>query len=119
MTTVGGVITSLVREKLKLDERAEQQPMFDALARLYHDNGVLTVDGFAGTLADTCPSRETCWAGCEERVSRDADVGDLPGEDGSIFFPWIGAHYGRGASASSAGTSTTAGRNGSPSRRNT
>lgn len=80
--------------QLQLDERDDaQQAMFNELASVYHDIGVLSGDGFAGTLAERCPNRETCWEGCWDRVSRDAKVRGLPGEDGSIFFPWIGLNY--------------------------
>lgn len=52
-----------------------------------------TGDGFASALADRCPNQTTCWQGCRDRVSRKAKLHGLPGEDGSIFFPWIGLNY--------------------------
>lgn len=70
--------------------------MFKRLASVYHNIGVLTSDGFASALADRCPNHATCWQGCRDRVSRKANLHGLPGEDGSIFFPWIGLNYRRG-----------------------
>lgn len=80
--------------QLQLDDRDdEQRSMLDELARVYHRNGVLGSGGYATALVDSCPDRDACWKGCHDRVSRDAKVHDLPGEDGSIFLPWVGMNY--------------------------
>jgi hypothetical protein len=52
---------------------------------------VLT-DAKAPALHDCCPDAAACWAGAEHRVSHKARLeGD--GEDGSIFWPFIGRDY--------------------------
>jgi len=67
--------------------------MFESLADLYRRSEVLKPDGFAPALADSCRNRAACWAGCGDRRGRSARVHGQNGEDGSIFFPWVGADY--------------------------
>jgi len=91
------VIPPETSSQMQLDDRnALQREMLNEFAGEYHRHGVLTADGYAPALVDTCPSRDVCWDRCRDRASRDADVHGLPGDDGSIFFPWIGMHYRRG-----------------------
>jgi hypothetical protein len=90
----GTMITQDVRDQLGLSSGdGEWRRLFDQLARLYVRNSVLTSEGFAPALVDNCPHRSVCWGGCEARASRKANVHGLPGDDGSIFFPWIGRNY--------------------------
>lgn len=88
------MISREAHSRLRLGERDQGQlEMFDALASVYHGEGVLRTDGYAPALVDNCVDGGACWKGCRDRVSRGAKVHGLPGEDGSIFFPWIGLNY--------------------------
>ena len=80
--------------QLQWDAReAAQRETFHELAGVYREAGVVRADGFAPALVDCCPHCEACWSGCEDRVSRGANVHNLPGQDGAIFFPWLGLNY--------------------------
>lgn len=70
----------------------DQLRMLAALAQIYEREGVLT-DGFATALADSCPDAANCWNECRDRISREATIDLGPGQDGSIFLPWVGEEY--------------------------
>jgi len=64
------------------------------LSAIYEREGVL-VDGRAPALHACCPDKAACWANDRHRISADSHVegGRPAGEDGSIYWPWIGADY--------------------------
>jgi hypothetical protein len=70
---------------------ARQLELLAALGSVYERHGVLAGER-PRALADCCPDAAACWRGALERISRDATLeGD--GEDGSIFWPYIGREY--------------------------
>jgi hypothetical protein len=65
------------------------------LSPLYEENGVLC-DGFAAALQDCCPSAERCWARAADRRQPTFRAEHGFGENGSVFWPFIGDQYDEG-----------------------
>lgn len=92
--TVDQVHPAAVRRSLKDWVEQPSEPQLELLASLsevYERNGVLKGTS-ASALYDCCPDAGECWAGAEHRVSRNARL-EGGGEDGSIFWPFVGRGY--------------------------
>ena len=70
--------------------------MLARISALYRRRGVLDRGGRACSLDRCCDAAESCWAGRSSNEHPGRTAADKREPDGSIFWPWIGEHYGPG-----------------------
>jgi hypothetical protein len=74
----------------------ERVAMLARISALYRRRGVLDRGGRACSLDRCCDAAESCWAGRSSNEHPGRTAADKREPDGSIFWPWIGEHYGPG-----------------------
>jgi hypothetical protein len=74
---------------------SRQSTWFPKLTRVYADAGLLHGDRVP-SLAEACPAAADCWKRRKDRRPIGQSDTDATCDNGCIFMPWVGDHYGEG-----------------------